>query len=300
MLPSSKYVLEYFQNWLQKGEIMKRVILSACISLIAFLIVTPLVAQTRSGPGGGSDAGRGGAVGAAAASSPVTRYSSTPTASSHAESPDSVRNRALPPITSPVYITKQALVGTSFYTVPLYYYWCDYYSYLFANYGIYPDYFARFVHNSEPLMTPAMMKLALRRPLAVASDMLKAIDDLETMLSDARAGKSVDKKALAAKSVEIREYAKQIREDRTIAVLDTSSSGKLVPADQDSIDALNPETIAKLRKTALDINRQLSNLYGESSTSTVSAESFKEPSFDSETKAIDKVCRAIEHSSKRL
>jgi hypothetical protein len=182
----------------------------------------------------------------------------------------------------------------------MYYYWCGYYSYLFNQYGIYPDYFTRFVNNSEPLMTPALLKLTLRKPLAVASDMLKAIDDLETMLSDAREGKTVDKKALAAKSEEIREDAKQIRENPTVAALDTSSSGKLVPVDQESSNALNPETIAKLRKTALDINRQLSNLYAQSSTSTVSADSFKEPSFESEAKAIDKVCKAIEHSSKRL
>ena len=239
-------------------------------------------------------------MGAATASSSVPRYSSTPAVSSRPSSPDSVRNRALPPVTSPVYITQHSLIGTSFSTVPLYNYWCNYYYYLFEEFGVYPEYFTRFVNNSEPLMTPAILKLALRRPLATASDMLKAIDDLETMLSDARAGKTVDKKALAAKSEEIREDAKLIRGNPTVAALDTSSSGKLVPADQDSIDALNPETIAKLRKTALDINRQLSNLYAQSSTSTVSADSFKEPSFESEAKAIDKVCKAIEHSSKRL
>jgi hypothetical protein len=167
-------------------------------------------------------------------------------------------------------------------------------------YNVYPEYFTRFVNNNEPLMTPAMLKLTLRRPLVLASDMLKAIDDLETMTSDAHAGKSVDKKALAAKSQEIREYAKQIREDRTIAALDTTSSKKMVPVDQDNIDALNPEAIAKLREMALDINRQLVSLYTLSSSSTVSADSFKEPSFDSEAKAIDKVCKAIEHSAKRL
>ena len=188
--------------------------------------------------------------------------------------------------------------GTSFNTVGLYYTWLDYYSYLYSYYHFYPFYFDRFYRNNEPLMTPSMLRITLRQPLRESEAMLKSIDALDSLLSDARAGKAVDKQAILAKTQEIRDYAKQIRQDRTLSIADIRKDTVLFK--DDNVNALDPETIAKLREMALDLNSQLRNLYSESSSSTVSVDSYKEPSFESEAKGIEKACKAIEHSSKRL
>ena len=128
--------------------------------------------------------------------------------------------------------------------------------------------------------------------------MLKSIDELENMLADARDGKPVDKKAIVAKAQAIQNLAKEIRQDRTLSIVDIRKETVLFK--DDNIDMLNPEAIAKLREMALDLNRQLKNMYSESSTSTVSVDSYKEPSFESVTKGIEKACKAIEHSSKSI
>jgi len=147
-------------------------------------------------------------------------------------------------------------------------------------------------------MTPAMLKIALRDPLILTREMLRAIDDLDSMLADARTGKTVDKNLIVAKSQEIRNFAKAIRQNQTIAVIDLSSKRAIdTGADTDALDAA---TIAKLRSMAVELDRQLVNLYSLPTSSTVSADSFRAPSFESQTKAIEKICKDIEHASKRL
>lgn len=266
------------------------VALVTCIILTAFLTVSQLTAQTRAVPsGGGSDAGR------AIAPSVSTSVSTSASSDSSGVGYSSVAGRASdysPATFSP------SIQGTSFNTVTLYNSWGDYYSYLYHYYNVYPFYFNRFYRNQEPLMTPAMLKLTLRQPLILSTVMLKSIDELESMLADARDGKSVDKKAIVAKAEAIRNLAKEIRQDRTLSIVDIRKETVLFK--DDNIDMLNPEAIAKLREMALDLNRQLKNLFSESSTSTVSVDSYKEPSFESVTKGIEKACKAIEHSSKSL
>ncbi len=147
-------------------------------------------------------------------------------------------------------------------------------------------------------MTPAMLKIALRDPLILAREMLRTIDELETMLADARSGKTVDRNEIIAKSQAIRSFAKEIRQNQTIAVIDLSSK-KAINTGSDA-DALDPETIARLRAMAVELDRQLVNLYSLPSSSTVSADSLRAPSFESQAKAIEKICKDIEHASKRL
>lgn len=267
------------------------VALVSCIILATFLMIPPLAAQTRAVPsGGGSDAGR------AVANIPPTVSTSAPsTARRPSMDYSTTGNRAAIGSFTGGFVPR--ITGTSFNTVGLYYDWLDYYSYLYSYYHFYPFYFDRFYRNNEPLMTPAMLKITLRQPLRLSGAMLKSIDGLDSLLSDARAGKAVDKQAILAKSQEIRDYAKQIRQDRTLSIADIRKDTVLFK--DDNVDALNPETIAKLREMALDLNRQLKNLYSESSSSTVSVDSYKEPSFESMAKGIEKACKAIEHSSKR-
>ncbi len=280
---------------------MRRPLVGVCIILTAFLMVSPLWAQRASG--GGEAAGRGadtGAVSSSSAVSSVSTGSSSPSYSGSGYSSGSaLGNRGFVSSSPAASAPPPNLTGSSFATAREYYFWNDYYSYLYSMYHIYPSYFTRFTRNYEPRLTPAMLKIALRDPLIISKEMLRAIDQLESMLADSRAGKAVDKNELIAKSQEIRAFAKEIRENRTLSVIDISSK-KMAPAEQDARGALEPETIAKLREMALDLNRQLTNLYSLPSASTVSVESFKEPSFESTAKAIEKVCKAIESSSKRL
>jgi hypothetical protein len=279
---------------------MKRSILGICIILIALLMASPLWAQR--GSEGGAVAGRGADTGASSASATVSSSTvSSPSYSSYSSgsSVGAMGNRAFSSATPSVAVSTTVLAGSSFGTPAEYNYWYNYYSYLYSMYRIYPNYFVRFTRNYEPRMTPAMLKIALRDPLVISKEMLRAIDQLESMLSDSRDGKVVEKNDIIAKSQEIRVFAKEIRENRTLSIIDLSSK-KAVSAEQDTRSALDPETIARLREMALDLNRQLTNLYSLPSTSTVSVESFREPSFESTAKAIEKVCKAIESSSKHL
>jgi hypothetical protein len=191
------------------------------------------------------------------------------------------------------------LEGTSFGTVSEYNQWQDYYSYLYSMYHIYPTYFTRFTRNYEPRITPAMLRIALRDPLMMTREMLRAIDELETMLTDKSSGMAADKNSIIAKSQEIRDLAREIRQNQTISIIDVSSN-KVAKTGQDDYTALDAETISKLREMALDLNRQLTNLYSQPSASTVSVDSFRAPSFQSQAKAIEKICKNIEQASKRL
>jgi hypothetical protein len=285
-------------NKTAKGEIMRRMILGICVILLAAIMVSPLWAQRATG--GGESAGRGADTGAVTSSSTVSTAPSSSSSSSYSGySAGEMGNRAYYSSTPSTAVSAPRLEGSSFTTVHEYNYWNDYYSYLYSMYRIYPSYFTRFTRNYEPRITPAMLKIALRDPLIISREMLRAIDRLESMLAEVHAGKAIDKNDIIAKSQEIRVFAKEIRENRTLSIIDVSSK-KMDSSEPDTRDALGPEAIAKLREMALDLNRQLTNLYSLPSASTVSVESFKEPSFGSTAKAIEKYCRAIENSSKRL
>jgi len=190
------------------------------------------------------------------------------------------------------------LQGTSFYNYSLYNDWNSYYGYLFRYYSMSPTYFTRFVRNREPLMTPEMLRITLRQPLFNSAEMLKMIEDLQLLFADMQAGKAVNKDSIIAKSQMIRELARQIRQDRTLSLIDLRKEQDLFKND-DHV-ALNAESITKLRDMTLGLIRQLNEMYALSTSSTVSVESYQEPSFTSMTKGIEKVCKAIEKSSKDL
>jgi hypothetical protein len=284
---------------------MRRLIVGTCIILAAFLIVSPISAQ-RAAPGGAeAGAGRGVDSGSSSASSGAT-YSSTSSTSSYAYSSGSsagysygtaLGNRGYDSPSSATYVPR--LEGTSFGTVSEYNQWHNYYSYLYSMYHIYPTYFARFTRNYEPRITPAMLRIALRDPLMMTREMLRAIDELETLLAEKSEGKAADRNNIIAKSQEIRDLAREIRQNQTISIIDVSSN-KVAKAGLSDHAALDPETVSKLREMALDLNRQLTNLYSQPSASTVSVDSFRAPSFESQAKAIEKICKNIEQASKRL
>jgi hypothetical protein len=190
------------------------------------------------------------------------------------------------------------LRGTSFQTSNSYYIWNNYYSYLSTHFDVSLVYFDRFYRNTEPLITPVMLKLTLREPIRLSSEMLDLIDQLQEMLEADLSGASTDKQALAEKSRHIRELAKRIRRNQTLSYVDLREDKNLY--NQGEYDAPSPEAMQRLRGMATDLDRQLRNMYRQSSTSTVSVDSFKEPSLESLTKGIEKICKVIEIYSKRL
>jgi hypothetical protein len=285
---------------------MKRLTLSVCVLLVALWTVLPLSAQGR-GASGGADGGRGASTGTASSTASSGYSGSTASYSGYSGgsySPAPIGNRGISSgfgnSTDTGYGSygNPNLQGTSFYSPEYYYNWSSYYAYLFHNYSVNPAYFTRFYSNREPLVTPAMLKLTLRQPIFFSTEMLKMIDQLEMMLRDSKAGKAVDKADIVAKSQAIRKMAKQIRRDPTLTLIDIREDKDLFK--ENDFDALSLESIAKLRETALDLNRQLTDLRSMSSSATISVQSYRQHSFESLAKGIERVCKAIESSSKKL
>ena len=279
---------------------MRHSILGVCILLIVFLSILPLSAQDRGAPTG-SNAGRGAASGASSATTSMDATSGAVSTSggTYTGYSDGMGNRAFgTSINSSTVRMFTRIQGISFYTTDLYNDWYDYYDYLLHYYSLSPWYFTRFIRNREPLITPEVLKLTLRQPLSTSAEMLKLIDDLQMMYADLQAGKDVDRDVIAAKSQMIRTLARQIRQDRTISLIDLRKETDLCKNDGHIL--FNADSIAKLREMTLGLVRQLNEMYELSSSSTVSVDSFQEPSFTSMTKGIEKVCKAIEKSSKDL
>ncbi len=191
------------------------------------------------------------------------------------------------------------LSGTSFQSYTTYYNWNNYYSYLWTHYNLDPLYFHRFYRNFEPLITPDMLKVTLREPIRLSSEMLNSIEELEGMLAQNASASTADRPALLEKSKHIRELAKQIRRNQTLSNYDIRKNENLFKNKED-LHSLGPEALVKLREMAVDLDRQLRNIYSQSSTSTVSVDSYREPSIESLAKGIEKLCKAIENSSKRI
>jgi hypothetical protein len=231
------------------------------------------------GSGGGGGVVSGGAGSVPATSSPATSANYAPGAGNSVGMPN--------------------LRGTSFGTVDSYYSWNNYYSFLCKSYSLNPLYFSRFYRNSEPLITPIMLKLTLRVPLRLSSEMLTSIGQLEKMIEDFHSGTTPDKQALLEKSYKIREIAKQIRNNQTLSNIDLRRKEDLYKQEAGH-ESLSPETLTKLREMAVDLDRQLRNAYNLSSTATVSVDNYKEHSFESLAKGIERLCKAIENSSKRM
>lgn len=190
------------------------------------------------------------------------------------------------------------LRGTSFRTFSSYYIWNDYYSYLSTHFNVNPLYFDRFNHNAEPLITPAMLKLTLREPIRLSSELLDSIDQLQEMLASGPSGTPANGQALAEKSKHIRDLAKQIRRNQTLSHFDIRKERNLYSQSENS--TLSREAMQNLREMATDLDHQLRDMYRQSSTSTVSVDSYKQPSLESLTKGIEKICKVIETRSKKL
>jgi len=202
--------------------------------------------------------------------------------------------------TAPIYYNNSAYYFPgliSFPTLQTYLFWRDYYGYLTDCYALSPFYFDRFYYNVEPLITPDVLRLTLRDPVRMSAEMLEEIDQLESMYRDAQSGKPINKALFVATSQQIRDFAKRIRGERVLSIYDLRKGKDMYGSGNGPVTA---EDFRKLREMALDLNRQLKSLYTATSTSTISVDSYKEPSMESLARGIEKVCRSIEDSAKRM
>jgi hypothetical protein len=195
------------------------------------------------------------------------------------------------------YVQLPPLQGTSFYSYNTYMQMQDFLWNLRMLYGFSMDR-SRFIRNSEPLVTPRLASLAVRKPLAISAQLVAVVDELAFQLADARAGKEVDKKAIEANTEQIRRLAKEIRSDTTLSFIDRRASVDM--AKTGNFDQLGLNAIEQLQEVSRDLNVQLKTLAEQSETSTVSVDYLTRPSFDSLTKGIDKLSRVIQTSARRL
>ena len=190
------------------------------------------------------------------------------------------------------------LQGTSFNSMNSYLMWQDFLWNLQTRYFLDAMYLSRFYRNSEPLVTPHLMKMVVREPLSLSTRMLAAVDELGTLVSDLEGGKPVPKQDITTKAQEIRELAKKIRKDNTLSFVDQRAD-KEVPKGENT-ETLGLETIRQLRTMAVDMNTQLKAMYNQNSTATVSVQNLSQPSFESLSKGIERLTKVIENSAKHL
>ena len=190
------------------------------------------------------------------------------------------------------------LQGTSFNSMNSYLMWQDFLWNLQTRYFLDAMYLSRFYRNSEPLVTPHLMKMVVREPLSLSTRMLAAVDELGTLVSDFEGGKPVPKQDITTKAQEIRELAKRIRKDNTLSFVDQRAD-KEVPKGENT-ETLGLEAIRQLRTMAVDMNTQLKAMYDQNSTATVSVQNLSQPSFESLSKGIERLTKVIENSAKHL
>jgi hypothetical protein len=280
---------------------MKSVLKWWFFAVMVLTIALPAFSQGRPGSSDRGDHGSGsGSVSASPAPS-VSSYSGTFDSRSVSTSRyyggggsysgDVGRGRA--------FLTPQPkLQGTSFTTVSSYYAWQDFYSYLQMRYMLNGLYFTRFYRNVEPLVTPQLLRLTIREPLAFALQMMTAVDQLEGLLEARQAGQPVSKEDIADKAQEIRNLAKQIRSNEALTFIDQRKETDVLK--EENIEKRGLEAIGQLREMIVDLNSQLKGMYAQETTSTVSVSSLTQPSLKSLSKGIEKLSRSIENSAKKI
>ena len=189
------------------------------------------------------------------------------------------------------------LRGTSFISSQSYYHSLNYFYWVHNNFYLDRYYFSRFYRNTEPLITPQLAKLTMSQPLSLSNQLLTSIDTLEALMHDPQAGSEANKTEIAAKTEEIRDLAKRIRQDQSIVFFDQRKEKDLLRGTQYA--ELGPEAIAQMREMALDLNHQIRNLYEQKSTATVSVEALSAPSFSSLSKGIEKLSKVVSQPARK-
>jgi len=279
-------------------SMIKLIAVISCLCLLAL----PMLAYAQRATTSSSGDGR--SVGTSSSSSGVATASSSPSSSARSDSGSYSGGTARPSFGSSGSGNSggggqfvPSLHGTSFYSYGTYLRWQDFLWRLQTFYGFWMDN-SRFLRNCEPLLTPRLASLAALRPLTTSAELLRLVDELSSLLGEARSGNAVDKNAINSTAEQIRRLAKQIRSDQALSFVDRRNDIDLAKAG--NFDQLGLDAVERLREVALDLNNQLKTLSEQSQTSTVSVDYLSRPSFDSLTKGIDKLTRVIQASARRL
>jgi hypothetical protein len=275
---------------------MKTLVGFAGSCVLTILLSFPASAQDRGGRqqgGGAATAGSTAGRSAVVSSAPTSSSTSTPrmavtTSNSYAAPRSSVSNAG--------YYTPD-LRRTSFTSSQSYFDSLSYFYWVRNRYYLDGYYFSRFYRNTEPLLTPRLARLTMSEPLSLSNRLLSSIDQLEAMVQARQAGKEVSKDDIAAKTEEIRDLAKQIRQDQSIAFFDQRKEKDLLRGTQ--YMELGPEAITQMREMALDLNHQIRNLYEQKSTATVSVQSLSAPSFSSLSKGIERLSKVAAQPARK-
>ncbi len=276
---------------------MKRLTGWTGLAGLALILSLPLAAQERGGRDtpGNSAGGTASIANRGIAASPSSPAPSAPVSVSRDSYGGGSYAGAAP--SSTVSITPN-LRGTSFSSVNTYYSSLDFYSWVHARYFLDGYYFRRFYINTEPLITPRLAQVTLRQPLNLSRRMLTTIDELEQLILDSQAGKPVSKQEIDARAQEIRDLARKLRQDPSLNYFDQRKEKDLLKGT--SYDELGLEAVSQLREMALDLNRQLRNLYEQKSTATISVEALSAPSFTSLSRGIERLSKVISNSARRV
>jgi hypothetical protein len=273
------------------------------VSAFAVAVALPADAQThqasgRSGNNGSSGAASTGSVSASTSSSSSSiSYSTTSAGSSssdyrgasHGFSPN-VSNQSGYIAPSPQY--------SSFTTYNMFWDWQHFFSRLQTEYYLNPAYGHRFMVNREPLLTPSLLRIAVRKPLRLSSTLISKLDDLDAMLLKVRSGENVDKEQITLKIQEIRQIAKKISKSSDWNLIDQRKDKDVLKGMQ--LKDFSLDDSARLREIAADLHTQLQSWYDSSSTNTISAASLTQASIESLTKGIEKISKAMENTIKHM
>jgi hypothetical protein len=285
---------------------MKSVRNVALVSVFAIALGLPAGAQDRhaSGRSGNNGSSGGGNVSSTYSSSSSTSTSSVSTVSSTSSSvsqsydyrgaahgySSNAPNSAGIVAPSPQY--------SSFTTWNMYWDWQHFYSRLQNEYLLNPTYGHRFMVNREPLLTPSLLRIAVRKPLRLSSTLMSNLDALDAMLQKLQNGEQADKTQITLQIREIRKIAKQISNSSDWNLIDQRKDKDILKGTQ--LGGISLSDSARLREIATDLRTQLQSWYNSSSTNTISASSLTQPSIASLTKGIEKISKAMENSVKRM
>jgi len=284
---------------------MKNSIRITVLLLVVLVLALPSLAQDRGRPSGGTTSSAGASAGAASSSAGSSRGYVGGVSTSSPGYSEPFRNNS--PMASygsggsgylapaPVMPAYSSFNNSNYYSalnflnmLPF-----RYGAFNMLQYNVWD--INRFYRNREPFTTPGMLKMTLQQPLKLSNMLLADIEELQAMVNDLQAGKTVPKEQIQAKAQEIRVLARRIREDEAVTFFDLRKAHDVTK----DADHLGLEAIAQLREMALDLNTQLRNMYQETSASTVSVNTLNQASFQSLSKGIEKLSKVIENATPR-
>jgi len=277
----------------------------ALVSAFAIAIVLPADAQHHSASGGGGNHGSSGAGSVGSVSSTTTTSSSntsttysTISTTSQSYSYRGASNGFSPAAPAQTIFFTPNTQYSSFQNLNMYWNWQHFFSRLQNEYYFSPAYSRRFIVNREPLLTPSLLRIAVRKPLRLSSVLISELDNLDAMFLKMKNGEDIDKKQIALKIKEIRDISKQISKSSDWDVIDQRKDKDILKGMQ--LGGFSLEDRARLREIVTDLHTQLQDWYNSSSTNTISATSLTQPSIESLTKGIEKISKAMEKSVKRM